>query len=273
MAAKKSAPAKAGKASPGKAMVAWKEELSRQAKISAEIESSVNTGGQYISTRGGQLKFNGADIPGNKMNVVILAHVIENALYTDRYDPDNPSTPSCFALGTDESEMGPHDKSTEPQADKCKGCPMNDFGSADTGRGKACKNTRRLALIPEDDLGDIESAEVAFIKVPPTSIKNWASFVKKAADTLDLPPIGLIAEISLTPDPKHQFHMNFKVVSEIDDGEVMSALLEKQKEVMTPLMAPYEPREEEPAPRRTGPSAARGARGAKPAAKAGKYRR
>ncbi len=274
MAAKKSVPAKAGKKT-GTAMVAWKEELARQAKVAAEIESSVSTGGSYFSTSGGQLKFNGADIPGNRMNVVILAHVIENALYTDRYDPNNPTSPACFELGTNESEMGPHEKSTDPQHDACKGCPMNEFGSADTGRGKACKNTRRLALVPEDSLDDIESAEVAFIKVPPTSVKNWATFVKKVADTLDMPPLGVLTEISLSPDAKHQFHMNFKIVNELDDGDVVAALLEKQKEVMTPLMAPYEPREEEEAPRRTGPQA-RGVK--KPAAKAaakagGKYRR
>ena len=34
---------------------------------------------------------------------------------------------------------------------------MNEFGSAERGKGKACANTRRLALITEDMLEDMES--------------------------------------------------------------------------------------------------------------------
>lgn len=240
MAKTKAAPAK----KPGKAMMNWTEELARQAKIAAGIEASVSTGGDYIATRGGKLSFQGADIPGNSMNVIILDHVLENALYEGKFDPDSPSSPTCFALGTGDKPMAPHADSPEPQSEACEGCPHNEFGSADTGRGKACKNIRRLALLPEDALEDLDAATPAYIKVPVTSVRAWAGYVKKLASAMNVPPLAVITQISLVPHQKHQFEMLFKHAGNVAP-EHIEGLLAKQKEVKDPLLAPYTPREEE----------------------------
>lgn len=240
------------KATPttGKQMQNWDAELAKMAEISAGIEASVGLGGNYIKTRGGQLEYNGGIIPDNKMNVIVLDHVLENAFYADRFDPDNPQPPSCFAIGRDAKTMEPHENSSDKQSNACEGCPMNEFGSADTGRGKACKNTRRLMLLPEDALDDIENAEVAFIKVPVTSVKAWAGYVRQLADTMKKPTLAVITQISLVPDPKHQFHMNFKLMGTIDDGESIGALIAKRQAGEQQLTAPYAPLDEDaPAPR------------------------
>jgi hypothetical protein len=240
--AKKKAPA------TGKQMTNWNEELAKMAQVSAGIEASVGLGGNYIKTRGGQLEYNGGIIPDNKMNVIILDHVLENAFYQGRFDPENPQPPVCFAIGRDSKTMEPHENSSDRQSDACEGCPMNEFGSADTGRGKACKNTRRLALLPEDALENVEDADVAFIKVPVTSVKAWAGYVRQLADTLKRPTLGVITQISLTPDPKTQFKMNFKLMGTIDDGDVIGELIAKRQSAEAVLTAPYSPPEDDAQP-------------------------
>jgi len=267
-AATKKAPA--GKKKPGTAMAAWDEKLAKLAEISSGVEDSVSLGGTFISCKGGQLSFNGNTIPGNRMNVIILDHILENTYYVDRYDPDNPQPPDAFALGRDEETLTWHEDSIEPYAGTlCKDSDINQWGSADQGRGKACKNSRRLALITEDGLEDVANAEVAMLKIPVTSVKGWAGYVKSLADQLKRPPLGVVTEISLIPDAKTQFKMMFKLIGTIDDGDSIGELIEKRDTVEQALFAPYQPREEQaPPPRGARGRAAPPARGSKVGAKA-----
>src|SRR5690606_31727102 len=196
----------------------------------------------------GQLTFDGNPIPGNKMNVIVLDGILENAYYTDRFDPDNPSIPVCFALGRNDKELAPHEAATDKQSDACASCEWNKMGSAETGKGKACKNQRRLMLLPVDALEDLENAQPAFIKVPVTSGKNYAKYVKRL-ESQDLPPLAVITEISLAPHAKHQFEMSFRVVEEIGEEQI-EARRKKADDNESVLFAPYTPKEEEEAPAR-----------------------
>lgn len=225
------------KAAPSKALTNYNEELAKYAKQTAETEASVSLG-KFLSIKGGQLAYNGNPVPGNKMNVIIIDAVMENHYYTEGYDPDNPAAPVCFAFGRSDGEMAPHEKSTDPQHEACKGCPMNEYGTAEKGKGKACKNVRRLSLITEDGLNDVEAAEIAYLKVPVTSVKSWAGYAQQLNTTMNLPPFGVVTEISVTPDPKTQVKVNFKLVEKVDD-EYIGALLQKRKGGEEAIMFPY----------------------------------
>ena len=259
----------------------YDEELAKFAAEYATMEDGATGSLPFISTKGGRLTFNGGEVPEGRMNVIVLDHILENHYYADSYDPDNPSSPVCFAFGRKDEEMEPHEKSTEPQCETCKGCPMNEFGSADRGRGKACKNIRRLALITEDELENVEDAQVAYLKVSVTSVKAWAGYVQQLAKVMNIPPFAAVTEVSIVPDPKSQFKLQFKLVEQITDKAIIKELIAKresiQQELVTPYQA-YEPQEEEERPRRGAakkPAARRPAareeerpaRGAKPAAR------
>lgn len=250
MATKKTAAKATTKTSTGKGLQRWDEELARQAQMAAGIEENVGGGGSFISTQGGVLTFGGAEIPGNKMNVIIVDHILENHTYGSKFDPDNPSSPICFAFGRDEKEMVPHELSSEPQHDKCIGCPLNEFGSADTGKGKGCKNIRRLALITEDGLEDIENAPLSYLKIPVTSVKAWAGYVRQLATTLSRPPFGVVTEISLVRDAKTQFKVQFKLVESIESAEQIEALIARKKLVEQEIAFPYTPSLEDDEPKR-----------------------
>lgn len=226
------------------AIAKWDEQLAGLAAKATEVEKGVG-GGNFVKTAGATFNFRGADV-GNELDVVIVEHILENALYEGRYDPDNPQPPVCFAFGTNEDEMAPHEDSSKPQAERCKGCPNNEFGSADVGRGKACKNTRRMAMITEGDLANVEEAEVAYLKIPVTSVKAWAGYVRNLSDTLHRPPLGVVTNITLVKDPKTQFKAQFKCKEQVAD-EYVGDLIELNKKQQTAIRFPYSAPEEKAA--------------------------
>lgn len=237
------------KEAPGTAVKKWEEELAGLAEQTVKTEAM--TGGKFIGTKSGQLSFNGAPVPGNKLNVIVMDNVLENQHYEDDFDPDNRSSPVCFAFARDKADLKPHPDAEKPQHDECNGCPMNEFGSAAKGKGKACKNVRRLALFVEaaaDSAEDVAAAEIAYIKVPVMSAAGWSAYAQQLNTQLKRPPLAVITEISLVPDPKSQFRMIFKYVSSIDDGEVIQALLARRKALADQIMFPYQKPSEAPAP-------------------------
>lgn len=52
----------------------------------------------------------------------------------------------------------------------CASCPLNQWGSADEGNGKACKEMRRLVLLVNGWVAP------ALLTLPPTSIRTWDTF-------------------------------------------------------------------------------------------------
>jgi hypothetical protein len=145
--------AKKKAAETGTEIVDWEAQMRRQAEIAAGAQRSAGGGGKFFSTQAGVLQFDGTPLPGNQMAVIILADIMENSYYDGPFDPDTPASPVCFAFGHDEEDMEPHEKVDQDayftrQNPQCHDCPRNEWGSADVGRGKACKNVMRLALIP-----------------------------------------------------------------------------------------------------------------------------
>lgn len=218
----------------------YEDELAKFAVQAAAQE--VVGGSNFISTRGGRLSFGGNQVPGDKMNVVVVASVAENHYYTDRFDAENPASPKCFAFSEDGGpDMAPHDMSEIKQHETCLGCPQNEWGTADTGRGKACKNIRRLGIITEDGLEDVSGAELAVLKIPVTSVKEWGAYVNLIANTLKRPPFAVVTEISIVPDPKTQFKLKFKLVGQIQDNDCLQQLMERRPTVLAELARPYQP--------------------------------
>lgn len=262
------------------AIAKWDEELARQAELAAGMEASTSTG-QFFSLKSGQLSWNDAPLPGNQMAVVILDAVLENVFYEGAYDPDTPQGPACFAFGRDDKTMSPHPIVVEAgsaQSEACNGCPLNEFGSADKGRGKACRNTRRLAMIPAgsfnqqgkfeliEDIEHYESTAIGYMKLPVTSVKGYAAFVKQVAGALRRPPHGIVARVKVVPDPTSQFKVVFEPLMSLP-SELMGAIMTRHEEAMAAIEFPYQLNDEQAPP----PPPKRGGKAAKPAARGRKY--
>lgn len=128
------------------------------------------------------------------LELVVVDFVSRNEFYQGAYDQNAISPPACFAIHPEPKQMVPSKNSPEAQADDCASCPMNQFGSA--GKGKACKNTRVLAVLPPD--AD-ESTPMWLLKVSPTAIKGFDGFVGNVARTFQMPPISVVVNVDFNP--------------------------------------------------------------------------
>lgn len=235
------------------AVANWDEELAKQAAAAAEQEASTG-GGNFFSLRGGQLKLNGTVLPDNQMAVVVLDALIENVYYEGAFDPEDPQSPICYAFGRDDKTMAPHADATKPQAESCAACPLNQWGSlvvsGQQRRGKACRNRRRLGLIPAGTLKgmhftpfatseEIANAPLAYLALPPTSLGGFATYTKQLAGALNRPPRAMFTRIALVPDTKSQFKVTFTALNPVSN-ELLGAVMARSKEVAAVIEFPYQ---------------------------------
>lgn len=265
-------------------MTSWEEEMARDAEIAASAEAAAS-GGSFFSVRAGVLSFNGMPIPGNLMAAIIVDSVFENVLYEGDFNADRPTPPTCFAFSRDDKNLKPHETVVargQAVNETCAGCPNNAWGSAERGRGKACRNVRRLAMIPAGvfdsagrfkpyDATQVRDATMGFLKLPVTSVRGYAQFVLSVANTLRRPPYGVYTKVTVTPDAKTQVKVTFEPIDEVP-SDIISTVMLRRKEAAVTIDQPYnldgdaDDRDEKPAAkvRDAGKRAA-------PARKGGRY--
>lgn len=230
----------------------WDEELAKQAVIAAAIVE--NTGaGNFFSLKGGILSINEVAMPDNRMAVVITDFILENVFYEGDYDANQVTPPTCFAFGRDDKTMGPHATVKERGQDQnvtCQGCPMNAFGTADKGKGKACGNRARIGVIPAGEIDKngnfkphteedhFRSSAVAYLKVPPMSVKGLAAYVKQVAAAMKMPPHGVFTRVSVVPDPKSQFKVQFEYLAPIP-RPLIPTVMKRHNETEGLIEQPY----------------------------------
>lgn len=178
----------------GKGLSKFEKEMMEAARNEAAREKAPT--GNFISTDGGKFTFQNTSLP-DPFQAVIVDYSFVNMLYEGTYDPDNVTAPACFAAGMVEADLKPSPNSPKPQAESCAECPHNKFGSADNGKGKACKNTRRLALLPYDPKVRLKDAEPAILKLSPTSLAGWAGYVNKLAKAINRTPSAVVTQFGI----------------------------------------------------------------------------
>lgn len=237
----------------------YDEAWAKAAKTFVEREKS---GASTLSLAGGVFKLGDDEMPGNKLCVVILDSVFENAYYDKKWVAgEQTMPPKCYAMAHEEEELAPHAAMEgsayfEPQATECSGCPMNQWGTADVGKGKACKNRRRLALLPAGQYEKVKgtkndyvhemftdeehykSADMLVLKLPVTSGKEYSKFVKKALAEYGRPPYGLVTEITVEHGGSNQFTVKFEVLDALPD-EFFTTIQARHDEASREIIRPY----------------------------------
>jgi len=206
-------------------IVDYEKLLQGMAKTAAATERPSSS---TLGCKAGILTMNGEAIKGNKIDMIVIASTYSNLYYEEKWDPDNPTNPVCFAYSPDGENMAPHPASSKPQCETCDKCWANQWKSdPEGGKGKACKNGRKLAGIPADVQADeIDKAEVAIQSLPVTSIKFWGNYVNLIALKYGRPPLGMVTTVGAVPDMKHQFHITFEPVRPVDVSYI-KALMDK----------------------------------------------
>lgn len=219
----------------------WVEELAKEAK---ELASRERPAVSQIGLRAGVMMYQGQMIPGNKLDVIIIASAVENRYDTKPFDPNNITPPDCFALSITGEEMVPSPKAVAIQAQTCAECPHGHWQPNPKKPGKnhkPCKEKRRLALLPADVIksGNIKTAELALLTVPTTSIKNWATFVNASVAEFGRPPWALLSEVSAAPHVVNQFEVKFKAKDLVPD-ELLGLIRERIGQAEEQLLTPYD---------------------------------
>lgn len=181
-----------------------------QERIKAELatmrESIPTSDSNRISTKGKLFRLPNGRTSQGPISVIILDYRNHNDYYIGAYNPMKPQPPVCFATAKVYSEMAPHPDSPKPQAESCGECVNNQWKSAPTGKGKACRNKVRLA-VTYPDLEPGTSPSVHILTVAPTSLSAWAELMT-GLEGNDMLPIQIVTEIRFDPNvdyPKLQF--------------------------------------------------------------------
>jgi hypothetical protein len=216
----------------------WLEQMKAEAK---DLAAKFTVSSSRISFKSDGNIYVGDNQVDNPLPVLIVGAAHENALYEGKFVPGKYSSPVCFAIGKEESEMKPHADSPKPQHAECRTCPLNQFGSS--GKGKACKNSVRLVALPGTVTeADVATAEAASIAIPPTSLNAWGSYVKGLRDA------GMVPWATITHLMNAQFQTFFKVsfrpVNRITK-EVWDGVQARRASFDETLLRPFSPAVEE----------------------------
>ena len=131
---------------------------------------------------------------------VIVDFASANMHYPGVFDKEKPTPPNCYAMNKIIDQLAPHPSAPEPQADSCAECPLNKFESG-VGKSKACKNTRKLAIIQENAT---EDSAIWILTVPPKSLRFFDTYVSSTlSGQHGVTPICAVTEITM--DPKETF--------------------------------------------------------------------
>jgi len=229
------------------------------AELQAELEAlkskiSAPSGDRIQVTQDKTFKMPNGET-AESITCVVVDFISGNFYYEGSYVKGENSPPACFALGPRPTELAPSPNSPEAQAESCSSCWANQFGSS--GKGKACKNSKLLAVLPPDAT---EDTPLMIIKVPPTSIKLFDSYVGSVARAFQRPPKGVVTEISFDPHESYP-KLTFSAVEPASDELFMLAhtrreeaierlMVEPDVSVVAAPAAPKRPAPKRPAPRK-----------------------
>lgn len=168
----------------------------------------------------------GVKTPG-PIEVVIVDYTSRNEFYEGAFDRNNISPPACFAIGDFPLRLVPSNNSPVKQAESCNDCPNNAWGSSPTG-GKACKNSRLLAVLPVDAT---EHTPIWLIQTSPTAIKPLDAHVREVQRGYSMPLIGVVTSIGFDPTQTYAT-LTFSDAGVNENLAVHMARLEEAKELL-----------------------------------------
>lgn len=270
--------------------------------VSNELAANVGGGGYpvfsikgkvFALVRSGEretlMNPNDPDEVATSINVVILKANpnLSKVFYSSGYTEGSDAKPDCFS----NDGTAPDPSVEHPQAKKCAVCPKNQWGSriSENGsKGKACADSRRLAVANPDNIED-----PILLRAPAATLKPLAEYGSALAKK-GIPYNAVVTKVGFDPEaasPKLTFkpigfltEEQFAQVHAVLEEPVVESILGKPGEAVAegeaddgielpegtpPKLAAPAPKAEEPKPA-AKPAAKKAEPKAKPAPKAEK---
>ena len=163
------------------------------------------------------------DGPRNSIEVVIVkasGHV-SKIWYKDGFVEGSSAAPDCYSTNGVTPDVGSKNK----QHTACASCPMNQWGSRITPagkQGKACSDSKRLAVVPSDNIGNEILGGPMLLRVPAASLRDLAGFGEKM-QALGYPYYSIAARISFDPAEAYP-KFTFGAIRPLNDAEADQVL-------------------------------------------------
>jgi len=142
------------------------------------------------------------------IEVVILkaSQSVSKIWYEQGYVEGSNAAPDCFS----NNGVAPEPTSAKPQCASCAACKHNAWGSRITPagkQGKACADSKRLAVVPADDIGNEMFGGPMLLRVPAASLQDLAMYGQKMQQ-MGYPYYSVATRIAFDPNeayPKFTF--------------------------------------------------------------------
>jgi hypothetical protein len=143
---------------------------------------------------GGLLAF---EVPGDEgpdiskeLTGVIIDQLSTNTYWSQKFTGEQ-TMPDCYSP---DGKIGRRSATAQMpwpgDTMECAGCPLNQYGSEASGKGKACKNMRKLYMVQEGEILPIE------ITIPPSSLSAWQTYSVQLTSKVK-PLDGVVTRIKL----------------------------------------------------------------------------
>lgn len=190
-------------------------------RVRAHGETELLTASPGIDPRTNQPR---PEVPVGAVDVVIvgISPAISKTYYLKGFVDGEDQAPDCFSIDGVKPDAGAKVK----QSPSCAACPHDRFGTAtgENTRGKACRDYRRIAVVPAGDEACEGYGAPLMLRLPPTSIPLLIRY------TAELKRLGhdvsqVITTLSFDYDITHPVVV-FKAAGWVDDPAAYDLVLE-----------------------------------------------
>ena len=157
--------------------------------MSDEFSSGIESSFGLISYRGKNwsIKYKGKttpmmredepDTPMAAIEVIVVAasRFKSKVYYKHGYMPGSNEKPTCFSSNA----VAPDKNAQEPQGGACAACRHNIVGSGANGRGRACSDSKRVVIVPANDIDNARFGGPMLLRVPAGSLNDFATYADR----------------------------------------------------------------------------------------------
>jgi hypothetical protein len=121
---------------------------------------------------------NGAPVATLDVVIVGISSAISKIFYEKKYQEGDDQAPDCWST----DGLKPDAAAPKKQSVACANCPQGQWGSRVTDAGKKAKNcqdSRRLVVVPADDVENDGYGGPMLLRLPPMSLSNLAAYTRE----------------------------------------------------------------------------------------------
>lgn len=204
--------------------------------VTDELSSGVQTSFGIIGYKGKvwSIRYRGdeeplmrddGDGPRSSIEVVVVkaSTHISKIWYENGYVEGSNAAPDCFS----NTGVTPEPTSAKPQCASCAACPHNMWGSRITPAGKAgkaCADSKRLAVVPMNDMANEAYGGPMLLRVPAASLQDMAAYGDKMKQ-MGYPTFSIATRIQFdTAESYPKFLFNAVRPLSDEEAEIVLAL-------------------------------------------------